>query len=104
MSTFSQVKSHNGKFNLKLEYSEENKPSKMFIEVVVPRNESVSVYDLTSAIYNCFEGGHNSFRLNSKIKNLPCEVIDGLSSQNIKISWFNCFDGYLANIASQISI
>lgn len=103
MSTFSQVKSHNGKFNLKLEYSG-MKPSKMFIEVVAPRNESVSVYDLAHAIYHCSEGGHNSFKFNSKIENLPCEVIDGLSSQNIKISWFNSFNGCLADIASQISI
>lgn len=104
MTTFSQCRSHNGKFNLKLEYSEENKPSKLFVEVVSPKNESVTVEDLTDAIYNCFVGGLNSFNLSQKTDDLPCEVIGGFECRNIKVSWFNSYDKLLGDIASQISI
>lgn len=108
MSTFSQIQSNDGKFNLKLEWSgasAEAKPLKLFIEVIAPKNESVTVSDLADAVYyNCFEGCSHSFELGENTKKLPCEVLHGSEHRDIHISWFSSYDDTLCDIASQISI
>lgn len=106
MKTFSQVKSHDGKFDLKLEYSDGEKPSKLLIEVVAPKSEPVTVSDLARAIYDAYteyRPGEEPF-LHWTLKNFPCEIKDGFECREIEISWDNRFERILHNIASQISI
>ncbi len=108
MSTFSQIQSNDGKFSLKLEWpglSAEDKPSKLFIEVISPENESVTVSDLAGAIYyNCFEGCSHSFKLGEKKDKLPCEVKVGTECRYINISWFESYEKILDDISSQITL
>ena len=105
MSTFSEIKSNDGKFNLKLEYSDEGKPLSLLIEAIVPKYESATVSELADAIYyNCIEEGVHSFGLGEKIDGLTCEVKRGFECRDIKLSWFNSYDEILGDIASQISI
>lgn len=108
MSTFSQIQSNDGKFNLKLEWpglSAEEKPLKLFIEVISADNELVTVSDLADAIYyNCFEGSSHSFELGSETDDLPCEVKLGIVCRDIKISWFESYEKILGDIASQITL
>jgi len=105
MSTFSEIKSNDGKFNLKIEYSDEGKPLKLLIEVIEPKNESVTVSDLADAVYyNCFEGCSHCFDLGEEIEKLPCKVLHGFECRDIHISWFDSYDEILGDIASQISI
>lgn len=105
MSTFSQIQSNDGKFNLKLEYSDEGKPSKLLIEAISPKNESVTVSDLADAVYyNCFEGCSHSFELGEETDDLPCKVKRGMECRDIKVSWFNSYDKVLNHIASQIGL
>lgn len=105
MSTFSETLSSNGKFKLKLESDKEDNPLKLFVQVIVPKKETVTVSDLAFAIYrNCLKEDFHSFQLGKNAVCLPCEVSRGMKCRYIEISWFDSYDEVLRNIASQISI
>ena len=105
MPTFSRTQSYDGRFSLKLEFSPEDKPLKLFIEVVEPKNRSVTISDLARVIHSqCFGIGYNSFGLDKNTTGFPCEVRHGMECRDINISWFNSYYELLAHIASQISI